>query len=288
MKNKITGILTLAALTAVFTAGCSKKENPVAGGKTIVKAVTTARVAPYTFIDEAGNVTGSDIEIVRAIFDRLPQYELKLEVGDALQGVLSGQYDFAVNNYGYAEKRAESYYYSYPYKVGYDVYIQRKGDRPIISLSDLAARKYKTEVGPGSFKAIALERWNETHPDEQISLIYSDANFQVKFQNIVDGKSDVAIDDGPIFKTLIPKFGLEDKLVPNPLSASDRDFFINGKDSTGSYLLFTKDSKGLALRNEINVIIKQLKKDGTLSKITTKYFERDTSPADEKFEKTLN
>jgi len=33
------------------------------------------------------------------VFNRLPQYELKIEQADALQGVLSGQYDIAVNNY---------------------------------------------------------------------------------------------------------------------------------------------------------------------------------------------
>lgn len=96
------------------------------------------------------------------MFNRLPQYELKIEQADALQGVLSGQYDIAVNNYGYTDERAESYYFSLPYKTSFNEYIQRTGDEPLTSLTDLADRGYKIELSAGSLTANALENGIQT------------------------------------------------------------------------------------------------------------------------------
>ena len=61
-----------------------------------------------------------------------------------------GLYDLAVNNYAWRDERGELYYYSLPYKTGYDVYIQRKDDEPLTGLQDIADRGYKIEVGAGS------------------------------------------------------------------------------------------------------------------------------------------
>ena len=98
------------------------------GEKKVIKAVTSGTLAPYFYVNDDNELTGVDIDIVKEVFNRLPQYELKIEQADALQGVLSGQYDIAVNNYGYTDERAESYYFSLPYKTSFNEYIQRTGD----------------------------------------------------------------------------------------------------------------------------------------------------------------
>ena len=285
MKNKFTGILALAALTAVFTVGCSKKENPVAGGKTVVKAVTGGSLAPYCYVDESGKLTGIDIEITREVFARLPQYELVIETADALQGVLSGQYDFAVNNYGYTKERGESYYYSYPYKTSFYEYIQRAGDKPLESLQDLADRHYKIQLSPSTNMTIAIEEWNEQHPDHKVNIEYTSVNFQLKFQNIAEGVTDVAIDDGPILDALLPKFGLEGKLVGNVIDPVTQDFLFK---QNNTYFLFAKDAKRKSIRDDVNKVLKELKKDGTLAKYAVEYFGSDTSPKAEFFDTPLN
>lgn len=261
-------------------------DNNDKSAKTKITIATKGSPAPYMVVDENNNIGGSDIDIVKAVFERLPQYEIEIvKADDPLTGLTSGLYDLAVNNYGWREERGEVYYYSFPYKVGYNVFIQRTGDEPIKDLKDLADRGYKTEVAAGSLKAVALEKWNEQNPDHKINLVYSEADFQAKFNNIVDGKTDVAIDDGPILDTLIDRFGLSDKLVGNPLSEETEQFL---SQHNGSYFLFAKDDKGAALREEVNKVIKELKADGTLAKILTGYFGKDTSPSDSQYEKTLN
>lgn len=243
---------------------------------TVITAATTGGPAPYITVGDDNVPDGSDIEILQEVFNRLPQYELQVQVADdPLTGLTSGQYDLAVNNYNYREERGELYYFSYPYKKGYDVYIQRKDDKPLTGLQDLADRGYKMEVGAGSNKALMAEQWNEENPDHKIDLIYSEADFQIKFQHIVDGVTDVAIDDGPILNTLIGQFGMEDELVGNPIDA-DTQKFISGL--TYTYFLFPKDDKGDALRKDVDAQIKAMYDDGTLKDILVKWFGQDMSP----------
>lgn len=284
--KRITTLTAVAALTLTSFAGCGKTEETNDSGVKKITAATKGSPSPYMVVDENNNISGSDIEILKAIFAKLPQYELEIiKSDDPLTGLTSGLYDLAVNNYAWRDERGELYYFSLPYKSGYDVFIQRTGDAPLTGLQDLADRHYKTEVGAGSNKALALEHWNEENPDHQIDIIYSETDFQMKFQNIVDGKTDVAIDDGPILDTLIGKFGLENDLVGNPIDADTQEFI---SPSNYSYFLFAKDAAGSALREDVDKALKELKEDGTLAQILTNYFGTDTSPKAEDLEKTKN
>lgn len=281
--NKFTAILAAGITAASLIVGTATvfADSDV----TVVKGVTGGSLAPYFYVGEDDELTGVDIDIVKEVFNRLPQYELQIDIADALQGVISGQYDIAINNYGYTDERAESYYYSYPYKTSFNEYIQRADDEPLTSLEDLADRGYKIELGAGSLTANALEKWNEENPDHQINIVYSNADFQVKYQHIVDGVADVAIDDGPLIDNLLPNFGLEGKLVANAIDEETEDFLF---PQNNTYFLFGKNEKGAALREDVNKVLKEMKEDGTLAQITEKYLGKDTSPDEKYFEETIN
>lgn len=281
--NKFTAILVAGITAASLIVGTATvfADSDV----TVVKGVTGGSLAPYFYVGEDDELTGVDIDIVKEVFNRLPQYELQIDIADALQGVISGQYDIAINNYGYTDERAESYYYSYPYKTSFNEYIQRADDEPLTSLEDLADRGYKIELGAGSLTANALEKWNEENPDHQINIVYSNADFQVKYQHIVDGVADVAIDDGPLIDNLLPNFGLEGKLVANAIDEETEDFLF---PQNNTYFLFGKNEKGAALREDVNKVLKEMKDDGTLAQITEKYLGKDTSPDEKYFEETIN
>ena len=291
--NKFLSLVLLGTLAIGSLAGCGTGEtnetSETGGGTSDVQKVivaTRGTPAPYMVVDENNEIGGSDIEILRAIFGRLPQYELEIiKADDPLTGLTSGLYDLAVNNYAWQEERGELYYFSLPYKTGYDVFIQRIDDEPLTGLQDLADRGYKIEVGAGNNKALALEHWNAQNPDHQINIVYSESDFQIKFQNIVDGKTDVAIDDGPILDTLIGKFGMENDLAGNPIDPDTQEF-ISPHNST--YFLFPKDEGGAALREDVNAKLKEIYEDGTLAEILIRYFGVDTKPAAEDLEATLN
>lgn len=287
LARKTTSVLLIAALAAASLTACgSASQTQSASGAKKVTLATKGGPAPYMVVNEDGSITGCDLDIINAIFAKLPQYELEIvKVDDPLTGLTSGLYDLAANNYAWREERGELYYFSLPYRTGYDVFIQRAGDEPLTGLQDVADRGYKTEVGAGSNKALALEKWNEENPDHQIELIYAETDFQMKFQNIADGKTDVAIDDGPILDALIGKFGLEEELVGNPINEETQNFIA---PENRSYILFPKTEEAAALREDINKAIVELKNDGTLAKITEQYFGKDVSPDSEHLQKTLN
>lgn len=281
--NRLTAVL-LAGVTAASLTGGAVSVFADSDVK-VIKGVTSDSLAPYFYVGDDNELTGVDIDIVKEVFNRLPQYELQIDTADALQGVISGQYDIAINNYGYTDERAESYYFSFPYKTSFNEYIQRADDEPLTSLQDLADRGYKIELTAGSLTANALEQWNEENPDHQIEIVYDNTNFQVRYQNIVDGVTDVAIDDGPLIDNLLPNFGLEGQLVPNPIDDETQEFLF---PQNNTYFLFGKNEEGAALREDVDAVLKEMKEDGTLAEITEKYLGKDTSPDEKYFEETIN
>lgn len=109
--KKFWAVLAAAGLLAASFAGCGSNASANAGSssgsaasssaegssasdsgeKKVIKAVTSGTLAPYFYVNDDNELTGVDIDIVKEVFNRLPQYELKIEQADALQGVLSGQ-----------------------------------------------------------------------------------------------------------------------------------------------------------------------------------------------------
>ena len=116
-------------------------------------------------------------------------------------------------------------------------------------------------------------------------IVYDNTNFQVRYQNIVDGVTDVAIDDGPLIDNLLPNFGLEGQLVPNPIDDETQEFLF---PQNNTYFLFGKNEEGAALREDVDAVLKEMKEDGTLAEITEKYLGKDTSPDEKYFEETIN
>lgn len=257
------------------------------GDVTVINAVTGGTPKPYISVEEDGSYSGYDIEVLQAVFDRLPQYSLNLQTAefDAIfSGLTAGNYQIAVNNFSYNEKRAESYYYSFPYDEIKYVFVQRADDEPLTSLQDAADRGYKIEAGAGVNVTNAIEKWNEENPDSQIEIIYTEADLSVVFEHIQDGTSDFRVDDLPIYNSYIEEFGF-DGLQKSELSAEETEKFSTALDA---YFLFPLNDEGAALREDVNKVLKELQADGTLEELSQKYFGADQVPSADKFETPIN
>jgi polar amino acid transport system substrate-binding protein len=164
------------------------------------------------------------------------------------------------------------------------VFIQRKDDEPLTSFQDAADRGYSIEAGAGVNVTNAIEKWNEENPDSQINIIYTEADLPIVFQHIQEGASDFRIDDLPIYVAYQDEYGFED-LTDYEISDEET---ARVSDSLNSYFLFAKDDAGAALREEVDEVLKELKEDGTLLKLSEEYFGADQVPDDADFEETLN
>ena len=264
------------------------KDSSVKGAEvnavTKIKAVTGGSPRPYVYVDEQNNATGYDIEVLKEVFNRLPQYELEIEVAsfDAVfAGLTSGQYQIGVNNFSYNEKRAESYLYSYPYdKISYE-FVYAENGTPITTFDEAVGKKI--EGGTGVSISNAIEVWNEANPDKKINLVYTEADTVVELQHIIDGSSDFGIIDTAMYYSYVEEFDLKG-LAHSPVSAEDTARIAK---SDYAYYLLPLDQK--QLRDDIDGVLKELQADGTLTKLGQEYQKRDdTAPAADQFEKTLN
>ena len=123
--------------------------------------------------------------------------------------------------------------------------------------------------------------YNEKNPDKKIDITYTDADTAITLQHIEDGTTDLAIIDVAMYNAYQKEYNYD--IVANQISDDDAKAIA---DNSYAYYIFPKDQE--ELRDKVDEQLKELKKDGTLSKLSQKYFGQDTAPEDDQFEKTPN
>ena len=286
--KKLASILAVTLAAGVLATGCgsssgsASKDSSSDSGKTVIKAATGANAKPYVYVDDDDKPAGYDVDVLNAVFDKLPDYELEYEVtdfGSVLSGLNSGNYQIGVNNFSYNEDRGASYLYSYPYdKIGY-VFITKKGAPEVKTFADAAGKSFEGQSGVSV--TTAIEGWNEKNPDQKIDITYTDADTAITLQHIEDGSVDLAIIDAAMYNAYQKEYNYD--VVANQISDEDAKAIA---DNSYAYYIFPKDQE--ELRDKVDAELKELKKDGTLTELSQKYFGQDTAPEDEQFESTPN
>lgn len=281
-KRSLLKSVLAVGLAATILAGCGNNAKQEATDKTTIKVATSGTTNPYTTIGDDGENTGYDIDVLKAVLKKLPQYNLEFVTTDfasMFEGTLSGSYDIAVNNFSYSEKRSKSYLYSYPYDEISYVWVTKTGNDSINSFETAAGKT--TVVSSGVSITLAEEKWNEENPDKQTNLTYSEQETPVTLQQIADGSVHYVIIDYAMFKTYQDVYNFD--LQATDVSPEDTEMIA---ENNYAYYLFAYDHE--QLRDEVNTVLKELKADGTLAALGEKWFGKDTSPDDTQFEKTLN
>jgi len=248
----------------------------------VIKAGTAAFPKPYTFVGEDNELTGYDIEILRTIFDRLPQYELEIEITDftsIFASLTSGLYDIGVNHFTYNEERGSSYLYSFPYDKSESVFVTKKGSEPITSFAEAAGKTYEGQAGISD--TVAIEKWNEENPDLAIHIRYIDGDTAMVLQHIEDGSVDFGLLNLAMYQAYLEEYAYE--VQSHSVPEEDKKTI---SDNLYAYYIFPQDKE--ALRAEVNAVLRELKEDGTLAEIGIKWFGQDASPAIEEYEETIN
>ncbi|CRI60873.1 TPA: transporter substrate-binding domain-containing protein [Streptococcus pneumoniae] len=263
--KKIVRYSSLAALGLVAAgvlAACSggaKKEGQAASKKEIIVA-TNSSPKPFNY-EENGELTGYEIEVVRAIFKDSDKYDVKFEKTE-WSGVFAGldadRYQMAVNNISYTKERAEKYLYAAPTVKDPNVLVVKKDDSSIKSLDDVGGKS--TEVVQGTTSVKQLEDYNKQHSDNPTILNYTKANLQQIMGHLSDGQFDYKIFDKITVETVIKNQGLDNlKVIDLP---SDQQPYV--------YPLLAKGQD--ELKTFVDKRIQELYKDGTLEKLSKQFF----------------
>ncbi|EGR93469.1 MULTISPECIES: transporter substrate-binding domain-containing protein [Streptococcus] len=272
---KYSSLAALGLVAAGVLAACSggdKKDSAsseaATPGKKEIVVATNASPKPFNYEDN-GELTGYEIEVVRAIFKDSDKYDVKFEKTE-WSGVFAGldadRYQMAVNNISYTKERAEKYLYAAPTAKNPNVLVVKKDDNSIKSLDDIGGKS--TEVVQGTTTAKQLEDYNKQHADNPTILNYTKADFQQIMSRLSDGQFDYKIFDKIGVETVIKNQGLDNlKVIELP---SDQQPYV--------YPLLAKGQD--ELKSFVDKRIQELYKDGTLEKLSKQFFGDTYLPAE--------
>ncbi|MGX7329372.1 transporter substrate-binding domain-containing protein [Enterococcus bulliens] len=264
MKKKTILGLSLAVLLSLGLAGCSKQSNAETtkdSGKVITVGTGNA-YRPFVYLDENNELQGYDVEVLKTIDKKLPEYQFKYESMDfknILTALGAGKVDFAGHQYEYNDERAKKYLYG---KVGYTDYTlyvaANKDASEYTNLDTLAGKKVFTS--PGSNAAYLLEQYNQKH-ENKIDIVYNEATQEVLVKGLQNGTADAA---------LLTKYDV-DKLNKE-FSA---DLVVNNQpiNESKTYFVFQKGDQALA--DKVDKALQELIDEGTLSELSKKILGAD-------------
>lgn len=299
-KLKRLRFLALAATIGILFTGCGSNSSSEANGggsdtgasaaasdgsteetvnvKTI-KAATMGSPIPYMTIDEDGNVDGYDIRVLKEVFNRLPQYDLEIvvtDIGSVFTGISTDVYDIGVNNFSYNEERAKSYLYSFPYDTISYVFVSKDGS--VGSFADAAGKKVTAQAGISVTNA--MEQWNEANPDKAIKIEYIEGGTN-QAQQVYDGQIDFVLFDKAMYVEYEKEYNYGLKAVDVPAEEAKTI-----AENSYTYYLFSLENT--ELRSEINAVLKELRDDGTLTKLSEEVFGFDAAPPADRYETPIN
>ena len=260
MKKRFFAVFSLI-LATVFLVACSSQSTGEKNWEKIekrgsIKVATAGTLYPQSYHDDKNNLTGYDVEILKEVGKRL---KLKIDftemgVDGMLTAVNSGQVDIANYSLEDDNKNVKKFLRSEPYKYSFTSMVVRESDNSgISSWKDLKGKK---AAGAASTKYMKIAKKMGAE-----LVVYDNVTNDVYMQDLVNGRTDVIVNDYYLQKMAVAAIKdnypvkINDGIYSNPYSTS-----------------FTFSLKNKTLQEKVNKAIKDMKKDGTLTKISEKFF----------------
>ncbi|MHC6180788.1 transporter substrate-binding domain-containing protein [Clostridium sp. JNZ X4-2] len=262
-KVKIITSLLLSLLIGVFS-GCSSSNKASTNTSKKVKTIyvgTQNDYPPFCYNDNKGNLTGYDIDVIKEIDKKLDGYKFVFSPAawdSIFLSLESNKTQVVADEIAKNPEREKKYLFSdQPYFTAESVIIVKKGRSDIKSLQDLKGKNVAASVGD-SYTQL-LEKYNKENGNK-IILKYNDTgNSSDNLIDVQNGRVDAYVNDPVMTEATIKKQNLQVQIVGKPVQ-SDK-----------IHLVFKKDKQGQELKTIIDPIIKQLKEDGTLAKLSKKW-----------------
>ncbi|RUM98715.1 amino acid ABC transporter substrate-binding protein [Pseudaminobacter arsenicus] len=222
----------------------------------VLKIGTEGTYAPFTFHDASGALVGFDVEIGRAIAERLGVKAEFLEGrwDGLIAGLDANRYDAVINQVGITEERKQKYDFSEPYIASKAALIVKADNEDIKSFEDLKGKKSAQSL-TSNFGKLAEASGAE--------LVGTDG-FDQSIQLVLNGRADATINDSLSFLDF-----KKQKPDANVKIAATQD-----KADYSGVIIRKGEPELLAAINEA---LKQIQADGTYQKISEKYFGADVS-----------
>lgn len=273
------GLSVAAMLLLVGVVACGNDNSSEKNASSNSAKTTTINIAtggapkPFSYVNDNNEIDGYDIQVVKAIFEGLPQYKInieKTEFPSIFAGLDSDRYQIGANNFASNAERKEKYIYSDPIFKNQFVIAVAEDREDIKTFADLEGKR--TSVSPSVNYTVALEKYNKEYAKKPVDLNYSEAELATVLQNVESGADDFNLIDAAMLQMYIKEYGLKLKAIP--LSQEDTDRI----GVPYSYLILSKGNNSEQLTKDVNQRIKALIEDGTISKLSEQYLNGDFAP----------
>ncbi|WP_027623310.1 ABC transporter substrate-binding protein [Clostridium lundense] len=260
MKKIIKMFIPIFLMVAVLS-GCSKKEKNlnllenIKESKKIVVGIEEG-YPPMEFRDENRNLVGFDVDFAKEIGKRLgvtTEFTV-VDFSGLIMALNSKKFDIAIASISITDKRKESIDFSKPYIMGGQVLAIKKGNEAIKNVGDLQGKILACQLGTtgenvaGTIKGLkSLKKYDKVTE---------------AFQELSAKRVDAVIMDAQVGGYYISKKKGEYQIINEIIS----------KEPMG--IGYRKGDK--EVREEIDKIIDSMEKDGTLSKLSIKWFGFDS------------
>ena len=246
------GLAGSGALAGCAPDAASSGSSDSASGKT-AKVLTYNGNPPYCYLDKQGNLVGYDVDVLKAVDERLDDYSFDMDSMDftaMITACESGSAELVSCQLVPSEERKEKFIFcEEPFCLSPMVFAVR--DPNIKTLDDMAG--LSTLSNPINYEYGMIEKYNERYPEKAIKLqTTSDITVADAFKMVASGQVD-------------------------SYSCYDGSFdAVNEEAATGlyktnvvlcesTYFMFNKEQA--ELRDAVDKVLKEMKADGSLGKI---------------------
>ncbi|MDR0899053.1 MAG: transporter substrate-binding domain-containing protein [Lactobacillaceae bacterium] len=255
--------ISIAAMAAITLLGTTAPvfgsvNASAASTKTIKKGTLTVGLegtyAPFSYRKD-GKLTGYDVQVAKAVAKKLGlkvKY-VQTKWDSLIAGLDANRYDVVFNNVGKTAERAKAYTFSKPYMYSHTVMIL-PSDSKLKTLKDIKGKAFAQSTS-SNFGQIAKKAG---------ATIISVPGFTEAASLIESGRAEGTLNDLGAYQIW------RDENKDAKVKSVDMDKYIK---PVGSYPLLKKGNT--SLQKKINKAITQLKKDGTLKKLSEKFFKAD-------------
>ena len=258
--KKIFALCMMLDLAVTALAGCGSNSAQKEESKKIVVGLDDS-FPPMGFKDEKNEIVGFDIDLAKEVAKRLGrEVEFKAIDWNSKEAELkSGRVDILWNGLDITDKRKENMLFSEPYMDNRQiVFVAKNGKVAVAGEADLAGKTIGTQSGG------TTEEYFENKPELKASMkevkYYPD--YINAFMDLENGRLDAVVGDEIIGRYYISKH-------PDEIQAIDT--VIGTVSQFG--IAFRKDDQ--KLRDEVQKVFDEMKADGTVAKISEKWFAKD-------------
>ncbi|MFD0000006.1 amino acid ABC transporter substrate-binding protein [Nocardia sp. NPDC127526] len=250
MRRKLFAAVLAVVAAAGLTACGNGNDDP-----NVLKVGTEGTYSPFSY-EQNGSLTGYDVDVIKAIGEKLgKKVEFVQTPWDAIfAGLEAKRFDLVANQVTVNPERSQKYSLSQPYTVSEGVIITKADTNGINDLADLSGKTCAQSTTSNWSKVAGSAGCN----------VEGVPGFVEAITLLKQGRVEATVNDSLAFAEYTK-------------TKNDSSVKVAGKTGETSQQAFAARKDDQDLINQVDTALAELRADGTLAKISEKYFGTDVS-----------